>query len=469
MDARKRFLLDNDGSNIFFYLSEHFERDIAEAIDECPDNVTTYLVCPGAGTFYYPTRVGIVNPRAPGLLRAFAEGQDPMGVLLDGLRRSGRETFITFRTNDVHNPTDEDQWNVPKIRRQHPDFIVDVETARSGKEDWLCYCLDYSRLEVRDYFLAVFEELVDRYTLDGFLLDWMRFPRHLSGTPEEVWEKRTFITEFMDRAAELFRKNGVTPAARIPTSVAGCRAMGLDIAEWTRRGLVEFLVASPFLTTEFRMPLEQMREETADEPVPIYGALDFSHAGQAHCPESLRAAATSIYDAGFDGVYIFNFPCWGERLVARPYDWLEGLDDPARACRKPLLFSVPLNRHRIAGVDLPGQLPVDVAPGQDAEVSLYLPRRALPARRAFLLVHSGGDIRLFLNDAATEELPARRHAELFVEHTGVSEGEGLRPTGGDCRVFRFDPSILKAGANTLAIENVTDDALEIKRVNLGLW
>ena len=469
MDAKRRFLLDNDGGNIFSALSKNFERDIAEAIEECSDNVTTYLVCPGAGTFDFPTQVGIVNQKAPEMLKAFAEGKDPLGLLLDGLRKAGKETFITFRTNDVHNPTDENQWNTPKIRREHPDFIVDIEAAKAGKEDWMIYCLDYSRPEVRDYFLAIFRELVGRYELDGFLLDWMRFPRHLSGTPEKVWEKRTLITDFMSEAAELFRKNGVTPAARIPTSLVGCRTMGLDIAEWTRRGLVEFLVASPFLTTDFWMPLDEMRKEIADAPVPIYGAFDFNHAAQDHCPESLRATATSLYDCGFDGIYVFNFPCWAERVVARPYDWLEGLEDPASACGKPLLFSVSLDHHRIAGVDLPAQLPAKVRAGGGAELSLYLPRRALPTWRAYLLVRSGGDIRLHVNGVAAEELPARRHARLFVECIDYYVSQGLCPAREDNRVFRFDPSVLKAGENALTVENISGGDLEIKRVNLGLW
>lgn len=108
---KRRFLLDNDGSNIFHNLTDNIEHDIAEAIQECPDNITTYLLCSGAGTYYFPTRVGAVDPRAKGLLKAHADGKDPFGMFLSALRKAGKETFITFRMNDVHNPDDADEWN----------------------------------------------------------------------------------------------------------------------------------------------------------------------------------------------------------------------------------------------------------------------------------------------------------------------------------------------------------------------
>ena len=66
----KRFLLDNDGNNFFKGLGHDVVAAVAEAASECHPAVTTYLVCSGAGTCYWPTRVGTVDPRADGLLAA---------------------------------------------------------------------------------------------------------------------------------------------------------------------------------------------------------------------------------------------------------------------------------------------------------------------------------------------------------------------------------------------------------------
>jgi len=469
MERQKRFLVDNDGNNLFANLSENFERDIEEAVEEFPDNVTTYLVCPGSGTYYFPTQVAGVDPNATRLIQLHAEGKDPFGIFLRGLRKRGVETFLTFRMNDVHNPKDIAGWNIPRVRIENPDCVVNLEAVQNGSDYWLDYCLDYSRQEVRDYFSEIFHELVDGYELDGVLLDWMRFPNHLSGTAQQVWEKRTFITDFIAQLRDLLNQSGIKLSARIPTSADGCKRLGLDIGEWSRKKLVDFLVASPFLTTEFWMPIDGIRREIDSDTMPLYGAFDFNHATQDHCPESLRAAMTSIYDLGCDGVYVFNFPCWTERIAANPFDWLEGLDDPENARKKPLLFSATHGNFRVAEADLGWALPKNVEAGESVDVTLYLPQTALPARRARLLLYTGGDVAVRVNGAETEDLPHRRRLNLFLESFCEANLQGKSFTRDDCRVLRFDPNALRAGANTVTIENLAGKPLEIYRVNLGLW
>lgn len=464
----RRFLLDNDGSNLFYHLSDEVERDVCETVEECPANVTTYLLCSGAGTFYFPTRVGTVVPNAAPLLKAHAAGKDPFGMLIGELRASGKETFVSFRMNDVHNPDAPDQWNLPTVRREHPDCVVNGAAVRSGKADWLDYCLDYSRREVREYALAVIAELAERYQFDGLQLDWMRFPRHLSGTPDEVWARRDALTEFTADVRAILTKVRARMAARIPTSLAGCRFLGTDIAEWTGRGLVDFLVASPFLTTDFAPPLQELRAAMSGRPIPLYAGFDFNHATQNHCPESLRATCASLYEAGADGIYLFNFPCWTEYLGARPYQWFAGLDDPVAACRKPLLFSVSHRTHRIPNVDLPGQLPLNVRRGAAESVTLPIPRTALPARRALLLVHASGDVAVSVNGVPCAARLNDR-SELFLEHGGSTQGTRNGQGAVRSMVLRLDARAIRAGENTLTLQNRADSEAEIARVNLGLW
>ncbi len=465
---KKRFLLDNDGSNIFHNFSENIERDIVEAVQECSDNVTTYLLCSGAGNYYFPTKAGIVDIRAKGLLKAYDQGKDPFGMFLRELRDSGRETFITFRMNDVHNPTDQDGWNTPRIRREHPDCIVDIEAVKNGRAEWMSYCLDYSRREVREYILEIIGELAELYEFDGLQLDWMRFPRHLSGTPDQVWEKRHFITEFTFQAKQILNKAGAKLAARIPTSISGCRYLGMDVWDWTRNGLIDFITLSPFLTTDFWMPISEFRELMAENPVPIYTAFDFGHGAQNHCPESLRGVAASLFDCGSDGIYLFNFPCWQEYIASRPYHWLKGMDSSETACQKPLLFSISHRRHRIGNVDLPAQLPVKIDAGGNVELKLHLPKLSLPAERAIMLIHSKGDVGVEFNGDSVEEFPvSRRRAEIFVEF--VEHGFEGRPAKEDCRIFGLDKNMLIARENKITIENSSDREIAIERVNLGIF
>ena len=500
---RHRFLLNDDGDQ---FLAPPDEIDLLteEAVGLCPANVTTYLICPGGSTFFYPTRVGEVMQiqacfetggtlpslhaqstrpfpiktdyptpvRSERLPALHAQGKDPFGDFLRALREAGKESFITYRMNDVHNPDDASGWNTSFFRRDHPDMVVDAEAVREGTGDWMAYCLDYSRAEVRAYILATIDELVQLYDFDGLELDWLRFPRHLSGTPEEVWEKRGVITEFTAQVRGRLDRSGkeILLAARVPNNLAGCRYVGLDIAEWARQGLIDFLAACPFLTSDYSPPIRELADELGDSSVPIYGGMNLSIDTQVHCPESLRAVALSLFDSGADGIYLFNYPCWICYLGAKPYDWLEGLDDPASCAVKPLLFAVSHQRARVAGVDLPGVLPHSLPAGEEVELTLQLPAAALPARRALFLVHSGGDVALVVNDQEVREVTSLRRPELFVGHIDNALGfDRYRPGPGECRTFQPATSVLRVGANRLRLTNSSTSGLEIARVNLGLW
>jgi len=480
---KRRFLLDNDGSNLFhskLWAVDHLEEAVSEVVRECPPNVTTYLLCSNAGTCYFPTQVGVVDPRAEVVTAALARGQDAFGMLLKALQASGRETFITMRMNDVHNPDAADEWNTPKIRREHPDYVVGLDEIQAGRGEWMSYCLDYSRPEVQAYALGLIRELVQLYgdTIDGIQLDWMRFPRHLPGTPEEVWEKRAALTEFTAQARQVLRQGRahLQLAARVPPTVAGCRSLGMDLAEWTRQGLVDFLVLCPFLTTNWQIPFDEFRQWLGHYPVPLYGGFDFGYGASAHHPESLRGVCASLYDCGADGIYVFNFPCWTEYLGAVPYHWLRGLDDPATAAEKPLQVSVQHNRNRL-GVDGPGQLPATVGPEGQLDLTLYVPGNALPAWRALLLAHCGGDITLRLNGTPLPPLRFRpdetgsdgHRSEIFLEFVDQYWLKEACPKPQDCRLFRADPALLQPGVNHVTLRNETDRELTVERLNLALW
>ncbi|NLG52068.1 MAG: hypothetical protein GX552_18320 [Chloroflexi bacterium] len=479
----RRLMLDNDGSNFFGQsMTEDIEGSIAEAVRECAPNVTTYLLCAGAGRYYFPTQVAdVVIPTTTMssyniLIAAYARGEDPFGMFLRALKAAGKETLVTFRMNDVHNPDDPSGWNTSTFRKNHPDYIVDPEGARTKTGGWMAYCMDYSREPVQAFYLAVIREVIERYgdVIDGIQLDWMRFPRHLSGTPEEVWAKREALTGFTARVREALDAATVASgkrlllSARVPTTPAGCRALGMDIGEWGRRELLDMLVLCPFLTTEWHMPVGDFRALMGQAAPPIYAGFDFGFGQQTHFPESLRGICSNLCDCGADGIYLFNFPCWIEYMAARPYHWLAGLEDPRTAATRPLLLAVDHTRHRVAGVDQVGQLPATLEMDKPLELTIYVPQAALPAWRGLLLVHSHGDIALAVNGQPGTALAPRR-SELFAEFIPTGTGANARPAPADCRTFAIDPAWLQPGLNRLTLTNATPGPLVIERVNLGLW
>lgn len=467
-----RLLADHDGHAQFSTLTADYRADIDERVRELPPNLTTFLLCCGAGRFYYPTKVGLVDPRLKQLNAEHAKGNDPFGYFLGKIHATGRETFITFRMNDVHNPSDADGWNTPLVRVQHPDVIVRPEAAARGDPEWMNWSLDYSRPEVAAYIRAMLTEVVERYakSMDGLQLDWMRFPRHLSGVGDEVWDKREHLTRIVEMARALTKARGVKLSVRVPSSLRGCRVLGADVADWVKRDLVDFVTVSEFLDTDFTMPIGEFREAFGPR-MPIYASVEIEHGWQHHNAESLRGAATGLYASGADGISLFNFIGHGDFGVV-PYEWIAGLESPEAAARKPLLFSLPVNKYR-KEMDQPAVLPVQIPAHSTVTLALTVPPRALPAWRTRLLLNTDAPLAVSVGGQALEWVPTIHPTELFLEFivppNNYSNVSSHRPTRDQSQLYRFDPAVLQAGANTLELRNETDKPIEVRRVNLGLW
>ena len=463
---QRRLLVDHDGHLLFSTLTPDYRADVDEQVRELPDNVTTFLLCCGAGKFYYPTKIGLVDPHLTQLIAEHAKGNDPFGYFLERLKAAGKETFITYRMNDVHNPTAEDEWNLPVVRKQHPDAIARPEAAARADPEWLNWSLDFSRPEVATYVRGMLREVIERYAtkMDGIQLDWMRFPRHLSGEGDEVWAKREQLTRIVEFAHELAKAHGIKLAVRVPDTPRGCRVMGVDVADWVKRGLVDFVTVSEFLDTNYEMPIEEFRAMFGPT-MPIYASMEIEHGWQYHCPESLRGTATGLYACGADGISLFNF-VGRTNFGGVPYDMLAGLESPATAAKKPLLFSVPIARYR-KEMDQQGLLPAQVPAHSSIKLPLPVPGPALPAWRTRILLFANGPLGASLGDKALEAVTTIHPTELFVEY--ITSGGVHRPPREQSRYYRFDPALLKPGANTLELRNDSDTPVEVTRINLGLW
>jgi hypothetical protein len=375
----QRLLVNNDGTNLL-WRDDLTPEMVRNHVAECPNAVTTYLLCPnGIQKMLYPSAHEELASRGA-IPRLVASGQDPFGQFIAGLKQRGLETFITWRMNEVHNVNLPKEPDLSRFWRDHPEYRVE---RGANPNNWMAQCLDYALPQVRDYNFNLIAELIGKYAPDGIELDWMRFPRHLSGQGDDIWNQRQHLTDFVARvrakADDLARRRGrpLLVAVRVPTSPAGCRALGVDLVEWHQRHLIDFVTAAPFLSTDFAMPLRELRQWLGANPVPIYGGIEFGYSGRAHSESTLRAAALGLWDSGADGLYLFNFPCWREQQPHPCWSWVPPLlnrrVEPGTDLRFPLID----NRHRVAGIDLPTPLPVTLPPGQSQAVTVRLPKAAV--------------------------------------------------------------------------------------------
>ncbi|MGB9597261.1 MAG: glycosyl hydrolase family 18 protein [Candidatus Poribacteria bacterium] len=419
----KRFIIDNDGTNLFVLKSPLTEADLQWTVNQCPKSVTTYMVCPNIiGKFCYPCSVGEPLPKevAPHLIDAFERGEDYFGKLLTLLKQSGKEVFVTYRMNDVHNANDSDHWGISEFKKRNPELTVDPKATKAGTGDWMSYCLDYSKKQVQNYVISSLKDIVDKYDIDGIQLDWMRFPRHLSGnSPQEVWEKRHALTEFSYSVRNMLDKLGqsrgkkILLSARIPTWLEGCKRLGVDVKEWHK--IIDFITVAPFLSCDYHINFSEFRELFPEKP--IYAGTDMNHSGRCHNSESYRAWALCMFDQGADGINIFNFPCWTEYLAEQPYDWIADISDEESIKNKSALYTLISNYYRVPNIDQFGILPIKIDPNN------------------------------------------------------VKDAEAMKrePEVKDCCSFIVPDDQFKAGENVLSFTNIDNKEINISRVDLGIW
>ena len=338
-----RLLVNDDGTNLFWREDLTPEAVFRQA-ESIPHGVTTVLVCPnGIQKMLYPSNAEAVSERGR-LRQSIAEGQDLFGAYIEALRRRGFEVFITFRMNEVHNVHDLKDPDLCDLWRNHPEWRVEPGAPLT---DWMAQCLDYSRPEVQERTLKLIFELLDRYQPDGIELDWMRFPRHLSGDERQVWRNKGMLTDVM-------------------------AAVRLRTADWTARDLVDFVTASPFLASDFSMPLPELRALMGDHPVPLYAGIEIGYAGKDHTEASLRGAAIGLLESGADGLYLFNFPCWRERLPVPPWSRVAMLDRPDALVRGSIVLALINGINRVP-VDLAAPLPCRIDPGAEVTLTWSIP------------------------------------------------------------------------------------------------
>lgn len=442
-ETQRRLLFNSDGTNLFWRDDVSMEM-VAKHVAEVPKDVTTYLLCPnGIHKMMYPSAHEELSTR--GALPALvAAGYDPFGAFLDGVRARGFETFITFRMNEVHNVDKPEDPDLSRFWREHPEYRVE---RGENPGNWMAQCLDYSLEPVREFQLALIIELMEKYRPDGFELDWMRFPRHLSGSPEEVWEKRGALTGVVRRVRETANRlasasgRRMLVSVRVPTNVAGWRYLGADVVTWNREGLIDFVTVAPFLATDFVMPIQEIKAALAERAVPVYAGVEFGHSGKSHRAETLRGAAASLYACGADGIYLFNFPCWRESQMDPPWEWVPSLAAPERLNGLSLCFPLIDGAHRVGGVDLAPPLPLDVPPGETREARLFVPGMAIaPANPPI-------SVRLVLEPA----------------------GLGVQVNEKDMAEKRIIPvDALRDGDNVFALKNTGDAAVRVTRLELEL-
>ncbi len=306
-------------------------------------------------------------------------GTDPPAVLVEHGHRAGLQVFLSMRVNDVHDrnlPGGLDDPLMSPMKRGNRDWIL----GGDGLRQTAC---DFAVPAVRDYKLALAEEAIDRYDLDGLDWDFCRVPVFFQ--PGQVGRGTALMTDLVGRLkAALARKSEragrpVLFSARVPGSLDAALAAGLDVRTWIERGLIDVVVVGHATGSRFRLPVEEYVAAARGtdveviaqnlglfmQPRPHWAGLLFGERDY-YSTEMCRAVAAVHHRAGAHGLYLFNNHYLAVTRDAG-YDrqpWRE-IADPALIARRDKHYLV--DQQETAG----GPLPIALQrPGDRAELRI---------------------------------------------------------------------------------------------------
>jgi len=418
-------------------------------------------------------------------------GPDPLKRAVDFAHSNGMEFFYSLRMNDIHLAVHQgthlwskfrmenlhlmqgevdSEWFeeevLPWVRgetEKHPltdawkagrrvffKFFPGEGRKPSDSRTWAAY--DWGLRAVRDYYLGLVQEACRRYDLDGIEFDWGRTP------PFFKTEHRTngpVMTDFMCQVRrwldEWGRQRGrpVLLATRVPNSLTESLNLGLDVPMWLREDLIDLLVAG-FGDRPFSYPLGQWVRAGHERGVPVYGCIENGLPGQAK-KEVIRATAQRYWDAGVNGVYLYNhfyeeredplIPGWPAPM--KPEDTLYDIGDPTRLRRLDKTYCVDMYG---GVVELPVRLSTESGPSI-AVITFEIAEDPAEASDVTLQMHWAADVDVSRASLRLNGAPVASGRPFVQERERDDQGW-----------YAHEATSLRKGVNTLEVTAQPSDS-----------
>ena len=242
-------------------------------------------------------------------------GDDPGQIMVATLRRRGRSVIAGMRTNDCYgHPALRTRW-----QKAHADCLVRLPLAPT--QDPVLPFFDYGIEEVRAHRLAIAEEILDRYDVDGLQLDFIRGLPVLS-SPAQADRLTGFVRQVrsaVDRAATA-RGRKLTLGAILPWDMRTLDDHGIDHARWIGDALLDYVIASERSYADCNLRIRPWTKMVEATDCAVYGSIfgDLADgtvlSGTDRLPDrafvtmpQICACATNFYHQGADGVAFYNF------------------------------------------------------------------------------------------------------------------------------------------------------------------
>ena len=263
-----------------------------------------------------------------GLPQLLERGIDPIAVMVEWGHANGVEIFWDMRMNDTHDAMigGYGPYLRPKFKLDHPEYLVGSKDKHPPHGTWSS--VNYAEPAVRELCYRFFEEVCQKFDVDGVEMDFFRHACYFKSVAEggrASAEELDMMTDLIRRIRQMTEREGmrrgrpILIAIRVPDSVEYCKAIGLDVERWLAEGLVDILSGTCYFQLS---PWEYLIELGHRHGVPVYPCLSESRTRgttrfNRGSLESYRARAMRAWSAGANGIYIFNYfnprgPIWRE-------------------------------------------------------------------------------------------------------------------------------------------------------------
>ncbi|MBP1989190.1 Ig-like domain-containing protein [Paenibacillus eucommiae] len=307
-------------------------------------------------------------------LQFVADGKNPLQIVAQRSQEIGIDTFASLRVNALY-PTNQYPWLNGNLYPQYESYrYVTYYGAPLGNN------MSYGYPEVRAFIEDLLQEAVSFQGVKGIELDFNRNPyvlgwepvitngytalygidpkleNTLQGMGRWVKYRADFMTEFL-RELRLALP-GTTISVRVPDH--DYFKSGFDVQTWIAEGLIDILVPSSVNSEKFWNNLSEFADLVRGTDVMLYGGINYNLAGidltkqeedllkrgvasnlsrTSVTKEQYLLRAHQFYEAGYDGIYLFNnitgtnaLGLLGDKVkvekwynLAYPTSWVNGL------------------------------------------------------------------------------------------------------------------------------------------------
>lgn len=390
-------------------------------------------------------------------------GCDYVQCALARCRANGIAPGVTVRMNDMHDAPWPDSGHHSRFYKQHPEFHLPGPLSLG----WGRVAMNYEHAAVREHYMTLLRELVERYDFDVLDLDFARFSNYF---PRGNFDEHCAVmTGFVRQVRELTRaaKHPISLLARVAATPAAAFEQGFDLAAWAKEKLVDGIAFTQFLSTGWEMPVEEFRALVGGD-VALYAGAEFAADRRPGLDARkmpldaplMRGFASAYRSAGADGIYIFNYFCARETTTMQEplFATLGEIADPARMRGLPKKWLTTCAGIRVPDADLPEQVPAAIATSASRTFEMLLAADEGMTVTANILFTAQAGI-------APAQLWLQCNNVPIGQATSVADGPAAEKHQYRTAVFAIPARALRDGRNRLTLRNegpeITVHGLEV--------